>query len=236
MTVAEKISALDWKTHATALDADGFVVLPNLLNGRECAGLASLYDHPHTTFRSTITMARHNYGRGEYKYFAYPLPDLVEELRSALYPPLARIANEWANRWADEGRWPQRLETVLRQCHQAGQTRPTPLMLRYGVGDYNRLHQDIYGDIHFPLQVIVQLTAEGEHFHGGELVLVEQVPRMQSRPMVINLRQGGAVIIPVRDRPVEGARAWRRAQMRHGVSAVTAGVRFSLGLIFHDAA
>jgi len=236
MTFAEKINALDMKMHATALDEDGFVVLPNLLSGYECAGLIGLYDHPRTSFRSTISMARHNYGRGEYRYFAYPLPGLVEELRSALYPPLARIANDWANRWDNEGRWPERLEDLVHECHHAGQTRPTPLMLRYGVGDYNRLHQDLYGDIHFPLQVIVQLTAGGEDFHGGELVLVEQLPRMQSRPMIVDLQKGDAAIIPVRDRPMQGARGWRRAQMRHGVSTVTGGVRFTLGLIFHDAA
>ncbi len=181
-------------------------------------------------------MARHNFGRGEYKYFGYPLPDTVAGLRAAFYPHLARIANDWAQRLGDEARWPATLDRLLARCHRAGQRRPTPLLLRYRTGDYNCLHQDLYGDIQFPLQVIVQLTARGEDFDGGELVLVEQRPRMQSRPIVVDLPQGAAAIVPVRYRPVRGARGWRRTQMRHGVSAVTAGTRQTLGLIFHDAA
>ena len=236
MSLAGSIDALNWAEHGAALDADGHAVLPAVLGSDECTLIAALYHDPATSFRSTITMARHNFGRGEYKYFDYPLPDPVGQLRAALYPHLARIANEWSRRLGDETRWPDRLEGLLETCRRAGQTQPTPLLLRYGAGDYNCLHQDLYGDVHFPLQVVVQLTRRGEDFDGGELVLVEQRPRMQSRPIVIDLPQGAAAIVPVRDRPVEGARGWRRTQMRHGVSVVKTGVRQTLGLIFHDAA
>jgi len=235
MTLAGRIASLDWTAHGAALDADGYAVLPAVLSRDECDGVAALYNDPKTSFRSTVTMARHNFGRGEYKYFGYPLPEVVGQLRSASYPYLAHIANEWSRRLGDDACWPDRLESLLEICHRSGQSRPTPLLLRYGAGDYNCLHQDLYGDVQFPLQVIVQLTRRGTDFEGGELVLVEQRPRMQSRPIVIDLPQGAAAVIPVRDRPIPGAKGWRRTRMRHGVSVVKTGVRQTLGLIFHDA-
>lgn len=235
MTLVRKVKALDWAGRKAALDADGHAVLRGLLSSDECTAIAALYDDPDTSFRSTITMARHNFGRGEYKYFDYPLPEPVAQLRAALYPHLAEIANEWSRRLGGDACWPDRLEALLETCHSSGQSRPTPLLLRYEAGDYNCLHQDLYGEIHFPLQVVVQLTSRGEDFDGGEFVLVEQRPRMQSRPVVIDLEQGAAAIFPVRDRPVQGAKGWRRNQMRHGVSVVRSGVRQTLGLIFHDA-
>ncbi len=216
------------------LNEHGYAYLPSILNQEECLQLAQLYDQPTTGFRSHINMARYNFGRGEYKYFSYPLPNIVSQLRSSFYPHLAKITNEWEYQLKTGRQWPETLEQLIETCHQANQMRPTPLLLRYTKGDYNCLHQDLYGEIHFPLQMIIQLSAQSE-YSGGELVLVEQRPRMQSRPMVIPFEQGSAIIIPVRDRPVKGLRGWRRNQMRHGVSELTQGTRHTLGLIFHDA-
>lgn len=220
---------------ACELDEAGYAIIPGLLTAAQCSELSAAYDSSATQFRSRIDMARYNFGRGEYKYFNYPLPELVEELRAALYSLLAPIANSWNERLEQGHRWPATLPSFLKECHSAGQTRPTPLLLKYTAGDYNCLHQDLYGEIYFPLQIIVQLSNPDVDFEGGELMLVEQRPRMQSRGMVINTKQGDAAIIPVRERPRQGSRGFHRVAVRHGVSSVTAGQRFTLGIIFHDA-
>jgi len=212
------------------LDARGYAVSKPLLDARGCARLAQLYDEA-GIFRSRVVMARHGFGSGEYKYFAYPLPEIVAELRTTLYPQLAGIAN----RWNDGAEYPASLQSYLKTCHAAGQTKPTPLLLRYGPGDYNCLHQDIYGEHVFPLQATVLLSKPGEDFEGGEFVLTEQRPRMQSRVEVVPLRQGEAVVFPVRYRPVQGTRGAYRVNMRHGVSRLQSGHRMTLGIIFHDA-
>jgi hypothetical protein len=230
-----RAAAVNWAAVATALDAQGWAVLPELLSVGQCEALASLYDAP-AGFRSRIVMARHGFGRGEYRYFAYPLPPLVEELRTSLYAPLAPIANRWHARMGMEARFPADHVAFLARCHAASQTRPTPLLLRYGPGDYNNLHQDVYGEHVFPLQAAILLSEPGAAFEGGEFVLTEQRPRMQSRAMVVPLRQGDALIFAVNSRPVEGTRGAYRAKLRHGVSALRAGCRHTLGLIFHDAA
>ncbi len=223
------------QTRAAAdLAANGYTTL-HLLDPATCRALAALYDDE-TRFRSRVVMERHNFGRGEYKYLAYPLPEPVAALRTALYPPLAAIANEWRAALGETGRFPPTLEAFLAECHAAGQTKPTPLLLRYGKDDFNCLHQDLYGPLVFPLQLTVLLSAPGEDFSGGEFVLVEQRPRAQSRPAVVPLSQGEAVIFPVHHRPAHGARGTYRVTMRHGVSRVTAGTRQTLGIIFHDAA
>ena len=221
------------------LAANGFARLP-LLDPATCRELAALYDQP-AGFRSRVVMQRHGYGSGEYKYLSYPLPDVVGRLRALLYPPLAAIANEWAGQLGDARRFPEDHQDYLRQCHAAGQTRPTPLLLRYGKGDYNCLHQDLYGEFVFPLQLTVLLSEPGTDFTGGEFLLIEQRPRRQSRGEVIALTQGEAVVFPVRHRPVQGARGAYRATLRHGVSTVRPGtkpqcIRQTLGIIFHDAA
>lgn len=233
-TVTERLAAVDWPALAAALDAEGWVPLPRLLKPNECRGLAGLYPDD-TRFRSRVVMARHGFGRGEYKYFRYPLPDLLGQLREQLYPRLAPIANRWHTTMGVEARFPERHAEFIARCHAAGQQRPTPLMLQYGEGDYNCLHQDLYGEHVFPLQVVMLLSEPGRDFEGGELVLTEQRPRMQSRPMVLPLRQGDAVVIAVRDRPVQGTRGPYRVQLRHGVSRVRAGHRHTVGIIFHDA-
>lgn len=234
MEMVKPVASLDWTAIHATLDAQSYAYIPDLLDREECRHIAGMHEAPDTRFRSTINMARYNFGRGEYKYFDYPLPDIIAHLRSSFYPHLAAIANDWARHLGSDEHWPKTLDLLLERCHSTNQLRPTPLLLRYGEGDYNCLHQDIYGEIHFPLQVIIQLSAHQE-YTGGELVLVEQRPRMQSRPVVIPLDQGSAAIIPVRDRPVKGPRGWRRNQMRHGVSEVIKGTRQTLGLIFHDA-
>jgi uncharacterized protein len=223
-------------TEAVADDllSEGFAVHP-LLSAGTCRTLGTLYDQE-TRFRKRVVMEQHAYGKGEYKYFGYPLPDPVAALRSALYPPLATIANAWHRMLDEPGVYPATLEAYLAECHAAGQTRPTPLMLRYHTGGFNCLHQDLYGDLVFPLQVVVLLSAPGEDFTGGEFMLVEQRPRAQSRGMVVPLRQGEAAIFPVHHRPAIGARGPYRLTMRHGVSRVHSGERHTLGLIFHDAA
>lgn len=218
----------------TELDDYGCAVLPGLVSPQTCTGLAELYDGA-GRFRSHIHMARHGFGRGEYKYFAYPLPDVVGRLRERLYSPMAAIANDWNDRMGLEARYPTQHDEYLAQCHSAGQVRPTPLMLRYGAGDYNCLHQDLYGDLVFPLQVAVLLSRPGEDFTGGEFVLTEQRPRMQSRAEVVPLTQGDAVVFAVHHRPVAGTRGSYRVNMRHGVSRLRSGQRHTLGIIFHDA-
>jgi hypothetical protein len=221
---------IDWATVAAGLDEHGCAVIGGLLAAEACRSLADLYDQP-AQFRSRIVMARHGFGRGEYQYFAYPLPEPVADLRAALYPPLAAVAN----RWHGAARYPVGLEEFLARCHADGQTRPTPLLLRYGPGDFNCLHQDLYGEHVFPFQVAVLLSDPGEDFTGGEFVLTEQRPRQQSRVEVVSLRHGDAVVFPVNERPVRGARGVYRVRMRHGVSRVRTGRRYTLGLIFHDA-
>ena len=232
---APAFEALDPGALGEALDRDGFATIPALLDAAACADLAASYDEEER-FRKIVVMGRHGYGRGEYRYFARPLPDAVQALRDGLYPALAPIANGWDERLGTLGRWPATHVELAAKCAAAGQTRPTPLLLRYGPGDYNRLHQDIYGELVFPLQLVVLLDRPGRDFTGGELVLSEGRTRMQSRPIVVPFGQGDAVIIPVRERPIQGARGWTKASMRHGVSEVRSGWRRTLGIIFHDAA
>jgi hypothetical protein len=226
---------IDHKALLASLDRDGFAILPRLLDDAACAAVAALYDDEETPFRSTVVMARHGYGQGEYRYFARPLPDILQGLRETLYPPLARVASEWSARLGAPRDWPMDHAALVEMCAAAGQLRPTPLLLRYGPGDYNRLHQDIYGELVFPLQVVVLLDEPGRDFAGGEFVLVEGRARMQSRATVPSIRRGDAVIFPVRERPVASARGWARASMRHGVAEVRSGMRRTLGVIFHDA-
>ena len=229
------LSHFDWAATATQVTEQGFAVLPSLLRAEECRRIASLYDEPHH-FRSHVHMARHNFGKGEYKYFGDPLPSWLADLRAALYGRLAPIANEWAHRLRSESEFPATHADYLAQCRAAGQLRPTPLLLRYVAGDYNCLHQDLYGDLWFPLQVIVLLDAPGKDFDGGELLVVEQRPRAQSRGSVAPLQQGCAAVIAVNHRPRLGARGYSRVTLRHGVSTITRGRRHTLGVIFHDAA
>ena len=231
--VGARIWAIDWPKVTTDLDDGGWAILPKLLSPVECRDIADLYDGGH--FRSTVVMARHSFGRGEYKYFAYPLPGLIGGLRGALYRHLAPIANRWNEAMGIGIRYPADHAAFLGRCHAAGQTRPTPLLLRYGPGDYNCLHQDLYGEHVFPLQVAVLLAEPGDDFEGGEFVLTEQRPRMQSRPAVVPLRQGDAVVFAVSQRPVQGSRGFYRTVLRHGVSRVSAGQRHTAGIIFHDA-
>jgi hypothetical protein len=224
---------IEWDVIEEQLLARGFSVLEGLCSSLECDELIACYNHEET-FRKTVVMARHNFGSGEYKYFASPLPSVVQNLRLGLYSPLAKIANDWAQKLAKAERWPASYSKFSERCKAAGQVKPTPLMLRYGPGDYNRLHQDIYGEVYFPFQVIVLLSEPQQDFVGGDLVLVENCPRQQSRPHVPTLRKGAAVIIPTRERPIPGARGWRQAQIRHGVSEIVSGQRITLGIIFHD--
>ena len=228
-------SKLDWTAITAALDADGHAVLPGLLTAAECQALAALYAEE-TPFRSRVLMSRHGFGRGEYQYLKYPLPPLVGALRAALYPHLAPLANAWAGRLREPRRYPGDLESFLARCHAAGQSRPTPLLLRYGAGDYNCLHQDLYGDWVFPLQLTVLLSRPGRDFTGGEFVLTEQRPRRQSRAEVVPLALGDAVVFAVHHRPVAGTRGDYRVNLRHGVSRLRSGERYTLGIIFHDAA
>ena len=232
---ALRTQAIDWNGVAAALDAHGWAVLPGLLGEAECNGLAALYGGD-TGFRSRVVMACHGYGRGEYRYFAYPLPPLVQQLRESLYPALAPIANRWQERMGLPVRFPPNHAAFVARCHAAGQARPTPLLLQYGAGDYNCLHQDLYGEHVFPLQAAVLLSAPGADFEGGEFVLTEQRPRMQSRAEVVPLRRGDAVVFAVNERPVRGTRGDHRVRMRHGVSTLRGGQRHTLGIIFHDAA
>lgn len=229
------LADVDWAGAAASLDAVGCAVIGPLLDPAACAALIACYDEERH-FRSRVVMARHGFGRGEYQYFGYPLPEPVAALRTSLYVRLAPIANAWNEAMGLQVRYPAEHAAFLARCDAAGQTRPTPLLLRYGVGDYNRLHQDVYGALVFPLQVVVMLDQPGVDFTGGELVLVEGRARMQSRPVVVAWGQGDGVVIPVRERPVRSARGWSRAAMRHGVAEIRGGVRRTLGVIFHDAA
>ena len=232
--VAARVEAIDWEGVEGELDAQGCAVLKGLISAEECTALAALYpDDRH--FRSRIVMSRHGFGRGEYKYLSYPLPDLIAALRPALYAGLQRIANRWNEAMGIDIRYPERHEAFLKRCHDAGQTRPTPLLLQYGAGDYNCLHQDLYGEHVFPLQVAILLSEPGRDFSGGEFVLTEQRPRMQSRAEVVPLRQGDAVAFAVHHRPVQGTRGVYRVNLRHGVSRLRSGYRYTAGVIFHDA-
>ncbi|HEV2865399.1 MAG TPA: 2OG-Fe(II) oxygenase [Allosphingosinicella sp.] len=217
------------------LDEEGCAMLPGLLEAAECTLLKQQWDE-RVRFRSEVVMARHGYGRGVYRYFDYPLPERVAQLRAELYPPLAAIANRWGETLGSGVHYPDDHAEFLERCRASGQSRPTPLLLRYETGDWNALHQDVYGATLFPLQVAILLSEPDEDFTGGEFVLAEQRPRMQSRPEVVPLRRGDAVVFPVRERPVRGSRGWHRRTMRHGVSRVRSGLRFTLGIIFHDAA
>ena len=232
--IVMRVDAIDWAQAANDLDAQGCAVLKGLLTADECRALAALYpDDRH--FRSRVVMGRHGFGRGEYKYFAYPLPEPIAKLRPALYARLRDVADRWNEAMGFEIRYPRGHEAFLQRCHAAGQTRPTPLLLQYGAGDYNCLHQDLYGEHVFPLQVAILLSEPGRDFTGGEFVLTEQRPRMQSRPEVVPLAQGDAVAFAVHHRPVEGTRGYYRVNLRHGVSRIRSGHRHTLGVIFHDA-
>jgi hypothetical protein len=230
----ERLWALDWDRAQRDLDGQGWARFPKLLTRAECDALAALYAQE-TRFRSRVIMARHGFGRGEYKYFDYPLPEPIALLRRELYAQLVPHANRWREALGAERSFPESHAQFLAQCHAAGQGRPTPLLLRYVAGDYNCLHQDLYGEQVFPLQVALLLSEPGRDFEGGEFVLTEQRPRMQSRPMVVPLRQGDALVFAVHQRPVQGARGVYRVNLRHGVSRVESGQRTTLGLIFHDA-
>lgn len=233
-TIAARVALLDWARITDDLDRRGTATTGVLLTPPECAALATMYADD-TAFRSHIIMARHGFGKGEYKYFSRPLPGLIEGLRTSLYPQLAPLANRWSEAMKLGVIYPPQLDEFLARCHAAGQTRPTPLLLKYESGDYNCLHQDLYGDNVFPLQVAFLLSRPGIDFEGGEFVLVEQRPRMQSRPEVVPLLQGEGVIFAVRTRPVVGTKGTYRVNLRHGVSRIRAGQRFTTGIIFHDA-
>lgn len=233
--LAARIAAYDWGAIAASLDQEGWAVLPGLLDCEACDEVAALYG-PTDAFRSHVHMARHGFGKGEYRYFAYPLPPLIAAARTALYPHIAPVANGWHARMGIDVRFPADHASFLQRCHAAGQRRPTPLLLDYGPGDYNCLHQDLYGDHVFPLQVAVLLSQPGQGFTGGEFVLTEQRPRMQSRAAVVPLGKGDAVLFAVNIRPQRGTRGDYRVTMRHGVSALRSGRRKTLGIIFHDAA
>jgi uncharacterized protein len=230
-----RVAALDWPGLDSRLDEQGWAILPKLVDEAECDATATLYgDGEH--FRSHVIMARHGFGRGEYRYFSYPLPPLVQGLRDALYPRLAPLANRWHERMGLAARFPADHQAFIERCHKAEQTRPTPLLLQYGPGDYNCLHQDLYGEHVFPLQAAVLLSEPGKQFEGGEFVITEQRPRMQTRAAVVPLRKGDAVLFAVNSRPVKGSRGDFRVHLRHGVSLVRSGQRHTLGVIFHDAA
>jgi hypothetical protein len=230
----DRVASLDWASISAELDGHGCAVIGPLLTPEQCETLAGSYDSE-GMFRSRVVMARHGFGRGEYQYFAYPLPPLIDALRTALYPPLAEIANRWNEAMGIEVRYPPEHAAFLDRCHRAGQLKPTPLLLRYGPGDYNCLHQDLYGEHVFPLQVAFLLGKPGADFTGGEFVLTEQRPRMQSRAEVVSLGQGQGVIFPVHHRPVQGTRGSYRVNLRHGVSRLRSGRRHTVGIIFHDA-
>jgi hypothetical protein len=232
--MADRVKAVDWERLEQGLDAGGSAVIERLLTPNECRALAALYPED-GLFRSRIVMEAHGFGRGEYRYFNYPLPEIIQGLRTALYPRLVQIANRWNRAMGLPVQYPEEHEDFIERCHKAGQTKPTPLLLKYKEDDYNRLHQDLYGEHVFPLQATILLSEPGRDFTGGEFVLTEQRLRMQSRPEVVPLRQGDAVIFAVNERPVEGARGVYRVKLRHGVSRVRSGHRYTAGIIFHDA-
>jgi hypothetical protein len=230
----DRVEALDWQRISDELGEQGHAIIPSLLRAEQCSALADLYAAS-DLFRSRVVMSRHGFGRGEYQYFSYPLPDVVASLRSSLYSHLAPIANRWNDLLRSDVRFPGKHSEFIARCHDAGQLRPTPLLLQYEAGDYNCLHQDLYGAHVFPLQVAVLLSQPGRDFTGGEFVLTEQRPRMQSRAEVVPLQQGDAVVFAVHHRPVQGTRGIYRVNMRHGVSRLRSGHRHTLGVIFHDA-
>ena len=232
--VAEQIKALDWTRVSQDLDSQGSAVIERLLSPDECQALRALYPKD-DIFRGRVVMARHGFGRGEYKYFSYPLPDVIAALRTAIYPHLVPIANRWNNAMGIDVRYPEKHADFIERCHQAGQDKPTPLLLQYGADDYNCLHQDLYGEHVFPLQLTILLSNPNKDFTGGEFVMTEQRPRMQSRPIVVPLRQGGGVVFAVHNRPVQGTRGVYRVNLRHGVSRILSGHRHTVGIIFHDA-
>jgi hypothetical protein len=232
--IEDRIEAVDWRQVAAELNALGAATVEGLVSPGECQALASLYPLD-ALFRSTVVMARHGFGRGEYRYFAYPLPEMIGALRQALHSCLAPIANCWHEAMGIPVLFPEQHAEFIARCHAAGQQRPTPLLLKYGAGDYNCLHQDLYGEHVFPLQVVLMLSQPGRDFEGGEFVMTEQRPRMQSRAMVLPLRQGDAAVIAVRHRPVQGTRGVYRVNLRHGVSQVRSGQRYIAGILFHDA-
>ena len=233
--IATRVDTLSWPDLRAQLDERGFAITPPLLSSEECERLADLFDHG--AFRSTIDMARHRFGDGRYRYFDHPLPDAIAELRAAFYTHLAPVANAWAARLrGDQPSFPDTLEELLQRCHAASQQRPTPLILRYGAGDWNALHQDLYGEVYFPFQALTVLSARGRDYEGGEFVLVEQRPRAQSRAHVLTPPQGAFVLFPTAQRPQRGRNGDHRVGMRHGVSTITHGQRTALGIIFHDAA
>ena len=235
IAIADRVDRLDWEEVGRGLDALGVADAGAVLDRGESRSIVALYDDD-VRFRSTIDMARHRFGEGQYRYFARPSPPIVAELRAAFWPRLLPIAREWAARRGQPSPWPDTLEQWLEQCHAAGQSRPTPLVLRYGPGDWNALHRDLYGDLVFPLQVVIGLDVPGEDYIGGEFVVVEQRPRAQSRATATVIEQGHAVVFTTRDRPVRSSRGWANAPLRHGASVVRSGRRHALGLIFHDAA
>jgi len=234
VTIADRLLRVDWARVGRDLDDSGVARLPRLLSAAECAGLVALYDRDEP-FRKRIVMEPLRFGRGEYRYFGAPLQPIVADLRRHAYPPLAAIALEWARRLRQKRPIPPTLAGLARLCHARGQTKPTPLVLRYGAGGYNRLHQDLYGDIAFPLQMTFLLSRSDEDFTGGEMLFLENRPREQSIGTAVALERGEGVVFAVRERPIRGARGWRRAVLRHGVSRVTSGLRYTLGVIFHDA-
>jgi hypothetical protein len=234
VSVAERLATLDWARIDTELDTHGCALVKDALTPDECHALAMLYPQD-SLFRSRVVMARHGFGRGEYKYFGHPLPELVAEMRRALYPRLSLVANRWNEAMGIGVRYPEDHAEFLERCHRAGQTKPTPLLLQYVEGDYNCLHQDVYGEHVFPLQVAFLLSTPGDDFTGGEFVLTEQRPRMQSRVEVVPLGQGDGVIFTVHHRPVQGTRGYYRVTLRHGVSRLRSGRRYTMGIIFHDA-
>jgi uncharacterized protein len=233
--LASRVASLDWSRVESDVDAHGCAVIERLLAAAECDHLRNLYAHD-ALFRSRVVMARHGFGRGEYKYFSYPLPDAIANLRSALYTALVPLANRWHAAMNITTRFPANHGEIIERCHAGGQRRPTPLLLKYGPDDYNCLHQDLYGEHVFPLQVVVLLSEPGRDFAGGELVMTEQRPRMQSRAMVIPLRRGDAAVIAAHQRPVRGTRGVYRVNLKHGVSRVRSGQRYAAGIVFHDAA
>jgi hypothetical protein len=233
-TITERVRAFDWERVSENLDAQGSALIERLLSPDQCRALAELYPRDEI-FRSRVVMARHGFGRGEYKYFSYPLPDLVADLRAAIYPLLVPIANRWNHAMHMDIRYPEKHADFIARCHRAGQDKPTPLLLQYGTDDYNCLHQDLYGEHVFPLQLTILLSDPERDFTGGEFVMTEQRPRMQSRPIVVPLSQGDAVVFAVHNRPVQSHRGSYRVNLRHGVSRIRSGQRYTLGIIFHDA-
>jgi len=232
--IEQRIAAIDWPQVSQDLDAEGHAIIKHVLSDGECEELSCLFESDHL-FRSRVVMERHRFGRGEYKYFKYPLPGIVASLRTAVYPQLVPIANRWNEVLGIDARYPATHADYIERCHRDGQYKPTPLLLQYATGDYNCLHQDLYGQHVFPLQLAILLSEPERDFTGGEFVLTEQRPRMQSRPMVVPLRQGDAVVFAVHHRPVQGAKSVYRVNLRHGVSRIRSGHRQTLGIIFHDA-